>query len=153
MTTIQYVKFNEVNPSDFIPLLNNQKIREHLIDHELFDTDSVNAWINAKIKVDSISGCIVRAIMFKSQLVGWCGIQLEDEKYEIAIIIDDKFWGLGRKVFYDLMGWAKVLNHDKIFIHFLHTRPEYKFLRRISTKVHKSELLGNKFTTYQLTVK
>jgi len=149
---IDYVKLGEINPNDFIPLLNNQKIREHLIEHAVFDTDSVGAWIKTKIKVDSTSGCRVRAIIFNKQLVGWCGIQLEDKKYEIAIVINDKFWGLGKGVFYDIMRWAKNLGHDEIFIHFLHTRPEYKFLRKISTDVYESELFGNKFTTYQLAV-
>lgn len=152
MSAVEYLKFDEVNSKEFILLLNNQKIREHLIEHELFDAASVKAWIIAKLKVDSTAGCIVRAIIFDSQLGGWCGIQLEDEKYEIAIVIDSKFWGLGKKIFYDMMGWAKALGHDKIFIHFLHTRPEYKFLRRISTKVYESEILGSKFTTYELAV-
>jgi len=150
--TIEYLKFHEINPNDFIPLLNNKKIREHLIEHELFGTDSVDAWIKTKIKVDSTNGCRVRAIVCNKQLAGWCGIQLENEKYEIAIVITDKFWGLGKDVFYDIMRWAKNLGHKEILIHFLHTRPEYKFLRKISTKVYQSELLGNKFTTYQLAV-
>jgi hypothetical protein len=153
MSRIEYIKLSEVNQNDFLLLLNNQKIREHLIVHELFDAVSINAWIKAKIKVDSNNGCRVRAIIFNNQLVGWCGIQLEDEKYEVAIVIDDKFWGLGKNVFHDIMRWAKALGHDEIFIHFLHTRPEYKFLRRISTNVYESELLGSKFTTYQLAVK
>jgi hypothetical protein len=153
MSSIEYVKLSEVNPNDFIPLLNNKKIREHLIEHALFDTDSVDAWIKAKIKVDFTNGCRVRAIIFNNQLVGWCGIQLEGEKYEVAIVIDDKYWGLGKNVFYDILRWAKALGHDEIFIHFLHTRPEYKFLRRISTKVYESKLFGSKFTTYQLAVK
>ena len=153
MNTVEYVKLGEVDLNDLIHLLNNKKIREHLIEHELFNTNTVNAWIKAKMKVDSTNGCRVRAIIFNNQLVGWCGIQLEDEKYEIAIVIDDKFWGLGKNVFYDIMRWAKALGHDEIFIHLLHTRPEYKFLRRISTKVYESEHLGGKFTTYQLAVK
>lgn len=152
MSSIEYVKLNEVNPNDFIPILNNQKIREHLIDHELFNKDIVNAWIKDKNIVDSTRGCRVRAIIFNNQLVGWCGIQLEEDKYEIAIVIDEKAWGLGKKVFYEIMCWAKDLCHDEVFIHFLHTRPEYKFLRRISKNVYESKLLGNKFTTYQLAV-
>jgi len=153
MSTIEYVKLSDIDPDDFLPLLNNPKIREHLIKHELFDSDSVNAWAKAKIQVDSINGCRVRAIILNKKLVGWCGIQLEDEKYEIAIVIDDIYWGLGKKVFYELIRWAKTLGHNEIYIHLLHTRPEYKFLRKISTQVYENKLLGNKFTTYQLEVK
>ncbi|MCF7981581.1 MAG: GNAT family N-acetyltransferase [Pseudomonadales bacterium] len=105
-----------------------------------------------KIEVDSFPGCKVRAIVVDGQLAGWCGIQFEDEKYEIAIVLDDGYWGLGKTIFRDLMGWAKELGHQTIFIHFLYTRPEYKFLRKISKNVFKSEFLGSKFTTYELAV-
>ena len=153
MSTIKYVKFNEVNTNDFLPLLNNQKNREHLMAHELFDPITAKNWINSKLEVDATRGCKVRAIIYKEQLAGWCGIQLEDNKYEIAIVIDNIFWGLGKKVFREIMCWAKELGHKSILIHFLHTRPEYKFLKTIASNVYETELHGSKFTTYQLVVK
>jgi hypothetical protein len=153
MNNLNYVRLDEINPNNFIVLLNKQKIREHLIEHELFIIDTVELWIKNKIKVDSIHGCKVRAIIYNNHLAGWCGIQPENEKYEIAIVIDDKFWGIGKTVFQEIMRWAKAFDHDELFIHFHHTRPEYKFLRKISKKVYQSELLGSKFTTYQLDVK
>lgn len=71
---------------------------------------------------------------------------------QIAIVLDDKFWGLGKKVFNDTLRWAKELGHNEVFIHFLHTRPEYKFLRKISNNVFETEMFGNKFTTYQISI-
>jgi len=153
MNGIEYIKLNEVNPTDFVPLLNKQKIRNHLIDHKLFDAETVKTWLEDKIKVDSSEGCKVRAIIVDKQLAGWCGIQIEDEKYEIAVVIDDDYWGLGRKIFREIMIWAKKLGHKTVFIHFLYTRPEYKFLRRLAKNVYESELLGSRFTTYELVVK
>lgn len=150
---IEYVKFTEIDTDDFVALLNKETIREHLIEHELFDIGSVNAWVKSKLEIDSTTGCKVRAILSNNQLAGWCGIQLEDGEYEIAIIIDDSLWGAGKKIFSDIMYWAKELGHENILIHFLDSRPEYKFLRKISKKVYTSELLGRKFTTYQLAVK
>jgi len=152
MNSIVYVKLNKVNPIELIPLLNKHKIREHLIEHELFDESTVKDWLESKIKVDSSQGCKVRAIIINKQLAGWCGIQLEDNKYEMAIVIDEGYWGLGRKIFRDILSWAKDLGHKTIYIHLLHTRPENKYLRKISKNVHKSELLGSKFTTYELLV-
>jgi len=149
---IKYIKLSNSNPNDFLSFLNKQKIREHLIEHEPFDLNSVTAWINSKGDVDAIEGCRVRAITCNDQLVGWCGIQLEDGKYEIAIVIDEQFWGLGKTVFQDMMGWAKEFGHNEVFIHFLHSRPAYKFLQKIATKVFETEMLGSKFTTYQLAV-
>ena len=152
MYKLEYLKFNQVNIDDFISLLNKQKIREHLIEHQLFNLDSVSAWIDTKIKVDSIRGCRVRGIYANGTLAGWCAIQLDDGKYEIAIVLEHSFWGIGKRVFADMIGWAKEFGHDEIYIHFLHTRPEYRFLRKIAKNVYETELLGNKFTTYQLTV-
>lgn len=152
MKSLTYEKLNKICPADLIPLLNNHKIREHLIEHELFDESSAKDWIKSKIKVNSSQGCKVRAILIDKQLAGWCGIQLEDKKYEIAIVIDETYWGLGRTIFMDIMSWAKQLGHRTIYIHLLHTRPEYKFLRKISINVYISDLLGSKFTTYELAV-
>ena len=152
MNTIEYVKFEEVDPAEFIPLLNKEKLREHLIVHELFDVKLVKSWIASTIEVDASSGCKVRAVLVDENLAGWCGIQLEDGKYEVAIVIDEGYWGVGVKIFQEIMVWAKYFNHKTVYIHFLHTRPEYKFLRKIAKNVYQSELLGSKFTTYELEV-
>ena len=152
MIGIKYVKLNEVNPNQFLSILNNQKNRAHLIEHELFNEKTMQAWINSKIKVDSAIGCKLRAVIYKDQLAGWCGIQLEDGKYEIAIVIDHTYWGLGKNIFIDIMSWAKELGHKEILIHFLHTRPEYKFLHKLASHVYETKLLENKFTTYQIPV-
>lgn len=152
MNNLEYVKLNEIDPVEFILLLNKQKIREHLIEHELFDESSVKEWLENKIEVDSTQGCKVRAIVIDKQLAGWCGIQEENKKYEIAVVIDEGYWGLGKIIFRDVMVWAKEQGHKTVYIHLLYTRPEYKFLRKISKKVYENELLGNKFTTYELEV-
>jgi len=153
MNTIEYVKFDDVKPEKFIPLLNKLKIREHLIQHELFNINSATIWMQSKILVDSSLGCKVRAININHQLIGWCGIQFEDGKYEIAIVIDDNSWGVGIKIFHEVMSWAKVLGHKEVYIHFLHTRPKYKFLQKMAKQVYESELFGSKFNSYQLTVR
>lgn len=147
-----YVSLDKVNPDDFITLLNKQRVREHLVEHNLFDSNTIKTWIKEKIAVDGTRGCKVRGIISDNTLAGWCGIQFENGKYEIAIVLDSKHWGIGKKVFNDTMCWAKELGHDEIFIHLLHTRPEYKFLRRIAKNVFISEQLGQKFTTYHLPV-
>jgi len=152
MNKLEYVKFDNINADDFIPFLNNPRIREHLIKHDLFDSASVRLWIEEKIKVNNINGCKVRGIYSNNTLAGWCAIQYEKGQYEIAIVLDDTFWGLGKTIFNDIMLWAKTLGHNEVFIHLLHTRPEYKFLRKISKDIFVTELMGNKFTTYQLTV-
>jgi len=151
-SVISYSEIHEVNPNDFIELLNSKKTREHLIEHEPFDSETINTWIKSKEKVNATKGCKIRAISCDNELAGWCGIQYESGKYEIAIVINDKFWGIGKNVFQEIMCWAKELGHNKVEIHLLESRPEYKFLQKISTNVFESQVLGRKFITYQLDV-
>jgi len=148
----KYLKFDEINIDELVVLLNKPVIRKHLIEHEVFDTVSAKLWIEEKIKVNEVTGCRVRGVYINTDLVGWCGIQLEKGNYELAIVIDEKVWGLGKTIFKDIMKWAKEMGHTEVFIHFLHTRPEYKFLSKVAKNVFITELYGNKFTTYQLSV-
>lgn len=150
--SLEFKKFEEIAVKDFLPILNKLKLREHLMKHELFDLRSAENWMQSKAEVDSINGCKIRAIYFKGQLIGWCGIQYENNHYEIAIVIDDNYWGKGVRVFREVMSWAKVFGHNKVYVHFLHTRPKYKFLQKLANQVYETELYGHKFTTYELDV-
>lgn len=151
-TDYKYVRLEEIQEHDLKTLLNKRRVREHLVEHNLFDTNSIKSWIDDKCAIDSRPGCRVRAIVSNATVVGWCGIQLESGKYEVAIVLDEGSWGIGRRIFGDIMRWAKEFGHDEVFIHFLDTRPEYKFLRKISKNVFETEMYDRKFTTYQLSV-
>ncbi|WP_299584809.1 N-acetyltransferase [uncultured Microbulbifer sp.] len=152
MSEIKYLSFNDVDPEDFLAVVNEKALRKHLIDHALFDSISIRDWMEAKIKIESMSGCRVRAIYIGGMLAGWCGIQPDNNGFEFAIVISQKFWGFGRTIFKTLMCWAKELGHKEIVFHLLGSRPEYKALNRIATKVHKTELLGQWFTTYYISI-
>jgi len=152
MNSISYVKLNEVSPNELIVLLNKHKIREHLIEHELFDESRLKDWVDKKMEVNSTQGCKVRAILIGKELAGWCGIQLQDKKYEIALVIDENYWGVGTKIFKEIMIWAQNLGHEIVYIHLLHTRPESKYFRKLSKSVYQSKVLGDKFITYELAV-
>lgn len=152
MRTIQYINLEELNPEDLRLLLNKPRVRAHLIEHKLFDSITIKLWLQEKIETDCTVGCRVRGIIVNDAIAGWCGVQFENERYEIAIVLDDKFWGIGKEVFIETMSWAKELGHHEVFIHFLHTRPAYKFLRKISKDVFETDMFGRKFTTYQISV-
>lgn len=85
-------------------------------------------------------------------LIGWCGIQLEGNNYELAIIIGSSHWGVGKRVFSDLMSWAKELGHKEVVIHLLDSRGEYQFLEKIAKEVSKCKIMKRDFTTYRLAV-
>lgn len=153
MDKIQYIRFEDINPSDLILILNEQKVRDHLVLHPTFDSNNVNEWVKNKIDCNSKSGCRTRVITEKNNLVGWCGIQQDNDGYEIAIVLSKSCWGLGPLIFKDLLLWAKELGHIEVVIHLLETRPEYRFLKRISTRVSKTKMLNRVFTTYHIPVK
>lgn len=152
MRHIDYLPLNQVDPDQLLSLLNKERVRSHLMKHQLYGRESLLLWLNDKIKMDSTPGCRIRAVVVDKRCVGWCGIQYDNGDYEIAVVLDDSHWGLGRKIFRDLIAWAKELGHQTVSIHFFHTRPEYKFLRKIAQSVHESQIMDNKFTTYRLSV-
>ncbi len=152
MEQVSYVRIEELNPNELLGILNKQKVREYLVSHALFDQSSIQAWIAGKVTVNSKSGCRVRGIMVDKAVAGWCGIQFENDSYELAIVLDEKYWGIGVRVFKDVITWASELGHDKVLLHLLATRPEYTFLRKRSVRVFESTLFGQKFISYELRV-
>lgn len=152
MSEIEYSYLDQVNIEELRVLLNENSLRAHLIDHPYFDSKSLQSWIVEKIRVDSLKGCRVRAIHIDGVLAGWCGIQPDDDGFELAIVISQNFWGFGILIFKALINWAEALGHTEILFHLLETRPEYKALKKIATKVRKTEKFGRFFTTYHIPV-
>ncbi len=152
MNTIKYVKFNDIDSEELIPVLNEENIRSHLISHVLFDTKSINDWVKEKIACNSMPGCRTRAVYLNTNLVGWCGIQKDDAGYEIAIVISKSAWGIGASIFEKLIGWSKELGHQEVVIHLLESRPVYKFLKQKSIKTHSTKMYGRNFLTYHISV-
>ena len=152
MSQIKYLKFNEIDPNQFIPILNENSIREHLIHYDQFDSQSIHEWVKGKVEEDSIPGCRVRAVLVDNALMGWCGIQKEEKHFEIAIVIAQSAWGIGLSIYRDMMGWVKELQHEEVVIHLLESRPEYEFLKRKSSKTYETNMLGRTFRTYHLRV-
>lgn len=152
MTELSYVELAELDPEALRILMNKQKTRQHLMDYELFDATTIKSWLQEKAQMDQLVGCRVRGILSDDTLAGWCGIQREGDRYELAIVLDEAFWGAGKRVFTEMMRWAQELGHQEVLIHLLHTRPEFKFLRRMSNRVFTTHMHGNLFTTYQIPV-
>lgn len=152
MNSIKYLKFNEINPDDLLSVLNQENVREHLVPHRLFDSYSIREWIKGKIAHDSMPGCCIRAVSVNNAIAGWCGIQKDNENFELAIVISKSYWGTGPLIFKDLIFWAKEFGHEEVLIHLLETRREYRFLKRMSTATYNTNMLGRNFITYRISV-
>lgn len=152
MKKINFENFKNTTPKDFLAILNDDTLRKHLINHPYFDVSSINEWMEEKSKIDTLPNCRIRAVYINNTLAGWCGIQPDDNGAELAIVLSQAFWGYGISIFKILMGWAEELKHKEVVFHLLDSRSEYKALKRIASKVEKTELLGACFTTYHIPV-
>lgn len=152
MNKVEYISLQDLDQRALLNVLNKEKIREHLVLHDKFNEASLKEWVSSKVSVDSTKGCKVRGIQVDGAVAGWCGIQFENEAYEIAIILDEEYWGIGVAVFKDVMVWALELGHSHVVLHLLNTRPEYKFLRKMASRVYDSTMFGQKYKSYELRV-
>lgn len=148
MSSIEYLKFEQVNPEVLMRIVNEESLRAHLVEHPYFDSKSIREWMMDKTETDTKDGCRVRVISISGEIAGWCGIQPDDNGFEIAIVISKKFWGFGIPIFKTLKCWASELGHNEVRFHLLDTRREYKALAKMATKICHTQLLGRNFTTY-----
>lgn len=144
---MKFIPFGDVRAEDFLPLVNDETLRKHLIDHPSFELATVRRWMEEKMAIDALPGCRVRAVLIDGALVGWCGLQPDEEGIEIAIVI-----ARGLAIFNEMMGWALSMGHQEVVFHLLGTRPLYKSLARRATRVTKTTLSGHPFTTYYFSV-
>lgn len=152
MKDIEYISLQDINQHELLSILNTEKVRRHLVAHDVFNEESLAKWVSDKVRVDSTDGCIVRGIRINGIVAGWCGIQFENGSYEIAIVLSEKFWGIGTRVFDDIMKSASELGHRHVVMHMLNTRSEYKFLKKMATRVYQSTIFGQNYTSYELIV-
>ena len=152
MKDVQFKLLSNVDLNALLIILNKTKIRTHLVEHDHFDMHSLSEWVDEKVRIDQLPGCCIRAVIVEQNLAGWCGIQPDKEGYELAIVLDDQYWGAGLQIFKNLMQWAKEYGHTSVLIHLLETRKKYKFLESIATKIKCTPMLGNNFITYELAV-
>lgn len=153
MSDIEFRSFKRVDPETFLSIVNEASLRKHLIEHKPFTANSIREWVNQKLEIDALEGCCVRAIYIGGVLAGWCGIQPDDRGFELAIVLSQRYWGKGISVFKTLMRWAGELGHAEIVFHLLDSRPEYKALSRLASKVQKTQWSGRYFTTYYVPVR
>ena len=52
MSRLEFKPFGDVRAEDFLPLVNDETVRKHLIDHPPFDAASVRIWMDDKIRID-----------------------------------------------------------------------------------------------------
>lgn len=152
MSKISFSKIDQAKPEELIAVLNEDSLREHLIAHPYFDLANLQAWVESKAQLDELPGCRIRTVYMGESLAGWCGIQPDPRGFELAVVISERFRGLGLPLFKTLMNWAVEFGHKEVLFHLLDSRPEYKSLAKRASSVEKTEINGRYFTTYFISV-
>ncbi len=152
MPNIEFQCLDAFEPKEFLAFLNSAKVRRHLVQHHQFDEAAAAQWLAAKLSIDEMPGCRLRAVCVDGELAGWCGIQPDDAGYELAVVLDERYWGIGLEVYRSMMAWAAELGHKFVNVHLLATRPEYRFLRKMATSVTRGDWQGEAFISYRLAV-
>ena len=147
---VTYVSLGEVNQTVLLDLMNDDKLRAHLVDHPKFTEETLEFWVMEKTRIDAANGYRVRAILVNGNIAGWCGIQPDGEGAELAIILSSSYWGSGLRVFRDMIRWSRELGHQEVVFHLLETRRKYRALEKMAKEVKESEWMGRKFRTYIL---
>ncbi len=152
MKRIEYIRLQDVAPERMMALMNEDSLRTHLMEYPVFDVPAARQWMEEKTRIDETPGCRVRAVTVRGELAGWCGIQPDELGFELAIVISSKFWGTGLAIFKDLMSWAQELGHREVLFHLLDSRPAYRALEKMASRVTATEMEGRRFTTYYIPV-
>ena len=111
MKTIEYISLQDIDRQALLTILNKETLRKHLVAHNAFDDALLDEWIAGKVSVDATEGCRVRGILIDGAVAGWCGIQFENQAYELAIVLDEACWGAGVSVFKDMMAFTSLELH------------------------------------------
>jgi len=150
---LTYHSFDASPTEEWIELLNSELIRKHLIQHPLFTKEILAIWLQSKIKEDQEPGCRIRAIHSDGKLVGWCGIQIESNNYELALVLSPNYWGHGREAINQVKKWAQELGHTQLLAHLPQSRSQTKALKRLfGQSIGETKIEGHDFDTYQIEI-
>lgn len=151
---IDYIPLESSPRSDLLRIMNDERVRRHLIGGERFTTESLEAWIEVKSRMDEDPSCRIRGVRVHGEYAGWCGIQREEDgTYGLGIILDPEYWGCGPAIFEDMVQWSRELGHREVFVHLLDSRPVSRFLsKRMNADCETVLMLGRTFRRYRLSL-
>ena len=90
--------------NQWLDLFNNKKVRRHMpLASDFVDTEWVENWI--RLKIESSENCPfkVQSVWINENFAGWAAIQKDDIDYEMAIVLNPTYWGVGINVFQRLI--------------------------------------------------
>lgn len=151
---LTYHDLDTPSEAQWLELLNAESVRRHLLQHPQFTSASLQTWLQSKIREDQRPGCRIRAVLSDGELAGWCGIQLETDGHELAIVLSHRFWGHGRQVMNQVVAWAQEMGHRQLLAYLPTTRPQTRAIGKMfGEPVGVRNIQGHEFNTYRIMVK
>jgi hypothetical protein len=128
---IAYRNIDDVDLTEMCTILNSDDVRHHLIKHDLFTEHSIKEWISGKKSLCLLDPRVyIKSCYFEQRLMGWCGIQMENGRYGLGIILDKDYWGFGRQIYRHLLDVADRLKIRELYVYLLGNRHSSRALIR-----------------------
>lgn len=150
---IDYIEFDSSPREALMRIMNDGRVRRHLLAGGDFTPQSLERWIaNKTAQVQHDPGCRVKGILVNGEYAGWCGIQKEEDgTYGLGVILSPDHWGSGPAVLEDMLQWSRELGHREVYIHLRATRPVSKgLMRRLASDCEAVEMQGRTFRRYRV---
>lgn len=104
---IEFKRLGEIANSDIIELMNNPRVREHMpLANDIFSEIGCDHFIEAKEQLWREHGYGPWAFIIDGQFGGWGGLQPENGEADLALVLHPDCWGIGKKVFREIMDRA-----------------------------------------------
>ncbi len=157
----RYIPIAECDRTALEQILNDPRVRRHLVYHPLFDPAGLEKWVASKADMDRTVGCRVRGVLIHGRLAGWCGIQVgrpqwssevQEGRHDLGIVLDPAFWGHGPAIFRDMLEWSREMGHPEVYVYLLESRRESKAIMARGAPAGEVRLMDRTFRAYRIPV-
>lgn len=72
--------------------------------------------------------------------------------YELALVLDAAWWGVGRRVYQALLTWARTFGHATVLVRLHQSRRPSTWLLQLALSVESHAHMGSHFVTHRIPV-
>jgi RimJ/RimL family protein N-acetyltransferase len=130
---IEFKRLSTVQTADIVRLMNDPKVRRHMpLTKDDFDEKDCADFIAAKEQLWKDHGFGPWAFFVGDRFAGWGGLQPEGNDVDLALVLDPKHWGLGKRIFEEIVARTRGdARFDCITVQLPKTRRRLRALARL----------------------
>lgn len=150
---IQYRYLHEVDPQDIIALMNLPQVRKLMpLTFDNFNEQDCNKFVTAKQQLWEEHGYGPWAFVVNGEFAGWGGLQPEDGKADLALVLHPNYWGIGKQLANDIIKKAFTeMNLECVTVLFPPTRTRIKGLLQLGfVQTDELDIDGKTFIRFEL---